>query len=339
MKILLIGNFSGNPDEGMKNVSYHYKKRLSEGHNVLGLSPRECVKLINLLKIKRFRPDIIHYIHGPSIRSLCIIKFLGLICPEVKTFVTATNPRIDDKWLRILPLLQPSLIFTQSKRTDTIFKKLGFSTSFFPNGVNVDKFKPVNKEVKKQLRNKYNIAENKFVILHVGHIRENRNLEIFSDIQNKIKNVQVIIVGSTHFNKVIDIERKLINSGCLVWKDYFEDINEIYCLSDCYVFPVKYLSNNSSLNSLTGCIEIPMSVLEAMACNLPVVTTKYGGLPDLFEEGDGLYFYENAEIFEKIKKAMKRVAIDNRERVIGYSWKKMITRLETIYRNSLQDTV
>lgn len=328
---------SGKLDEGMKNVSCHYKKGLSEGHNVLGLSPRECAKPINLLKIKHFRPDIIHYIHGPSIRSLCIIKFLGLICLEVKTFVTATNPRIDDKWLRILPFLKPSLILTQSKRTNTIFKKLGFSTSFFPNGVNVDKFKPVNKEVKKQLRNKYNVAENKFVILHVGHIRENRNLEIFAEIQNRIKNVQVIIVGSTHFNKVIDIERKLINSGCLVWRDYFEHIDEIYYLSDCYVFPVKYLSNNSSLNSLTGCIEIPMSVLEAMACNLPVVTTKYGGLPDLFQEDCGFYYFETEkELLEIIKRILKErrhiSGINNREKILAYSWERLIPKLEKIYK-------
>ena len=317
----------------MKNISSYYKAGLSKRHKVFTISPKDSIRPTNLIKIKRFQPDIIHYIHGPSIKSLCITKFLELICPEAKTFVTATNPRIDDKWLRILPFLKPSLILTQSKRTDKIFKELGFSTTHFPNGVDIDKFKPTDQELKNCLREKYNIAENKFVILHVGHIRENRNLEIFSDIQNKIKNVQVIIVGSTHFNKVIDIERKLINSGCLVWRDYFEHIDEIYCLSDCYVFPVKYLSNNSSLNSLTGCIEIPMSVLEAMACNLPVITTRYAGLPDLLEEGEGLYYYENYDIFDKITTVMDGVVVRNRKKVIGYSWDRLIGLLTMLYKS------
>jgi len=58
---------------------------------------------------------------------------------------------------------------------------------------------------------------------------------------------------------------------------YIKKIEEIYQLSDCYIFPITFEG---------GGISILLSVLEAMACNLPVVTTKFGGLPAIFKGGD-----------------------------------------------------
>ena len=80
---------------------------------------------------------------------------------------------------------------------------------------------------------------------------------------------------------------------------------------------------------------MPLSVLESMSCNLPVITTKFGALPKVFEEGDGLFFVENErEIFmvlEKIKNTNMKVK--TREKVLPYSWENIGKRLEKIYSN------
>ena len=79
------------------------------------------------------------------------------------------------------------------------------------------------------------------------------------------------------------------------------NIEEVYALSDCYVFPTPPMNKINS-------IEIPLSVLEAMACNLSVITTKFGALPKVFEEGDGLIFVDDGEDGERAirKQAGKR---------------------------------
>lgn len=78
---------------------------------------------------------------------------------------------------------------------------------------------------------------------------------------------------------------------------------------------------------------MPLSVLEAMSCNLPVVTTKFGALPRIFKEGDGLIFVEKKEEFisavEKIKSA--GMSIKTRDNVLQYSWEKIAERMEGVY--------
>ena len=50
---------------------------------------------------------------------------------------------------------------------------------------------------------------------------------------------------------------------------YIPEVEDIYRLSDLYLFLAE---------SDTAAIEVPLSVLEAMACNLPVICTPFGGL-------------------------------------------------------------
>ena len=57
-------------------------------------------------------------------------------------------------------------------------------------------------------------------------------------------------------------------------------------MSDLYVFPVV---NN------TEAIDMPLSVLEAMSCSLPVISTRFGGLVDYFEEDTGFRYFNTTD--------------------------------------------
>ncbi len=215
-------------------------------------------------------------------------------------------------------------MLTQSDESNKMFIDSGCKTEFLPSGVDTKKFVPASRDIKEKLREKYGIDKKKFVILHVGSIKKGRGIEIFKKIQTKRD--QVLILG----NKSMGIEKQVYQSikeeGCKIWVEYFSNIEEIYALSDCYIFPTSPTNRISS-------IETPLSILEAMSCNLPVITTKFGALPRIFDEGHGLIFAETEEEFSNKLKEIKNGDVDvrTRDEVLPYSWKNVGERLERIY--------
>ena len=120
-----------------------------------------------------------------------------------------------------------------------------------------------------------------------------------------------------------EIRDELEESRCLVWTDYFKQIEEIYALADCYIFPE--VGKKAS-------IVLPLSVLEAMACNLPVISARFGALPEVFSEGGGLIFADGEEDFLKgLGKVKNGMEVRTREKVLPYSWGEVVSKLEEIY--------
>ncbi|MCL0038951.1 glycosyltransferase family 4 protein [Dehalococcoidia bacterium] len=237
--------------------------------------------------------------------------------------MSTTQPKFSSLSKSFIPRLLPDLILTQSNEIEAIFNGYGCQTEFLPNGVDTQEFSPVSSDTKYKLRRKYRLPEEKFTILHVGHIKRGRNVHVLNQI-NQYEDNQVIVVGSTTTPMEQDVCHSLKDSGCLVWRTYFEDIQEIYALSDCYLFPTI-----DKLNS----IEMPLSVMEAMSCNLPVLSTRYGALPKVFTEGEGFYFAEKDDDFIHLLKRIKDDdrEVKTREKILPYSWENITQRLEEIY--------
>ena len=150
----------------------------------------------------------------------------------------------------------------------------GCKAEFIPLGVDMNKFHPVTKEKKKMLRKKYEIPQDKFIILHLGHINYGRNLSVLKSLQRDDN--QAIIVSSTSTPedtpKDITLQKELESEGIVIFDKYIDSIEEVYQLSDCYAFPVTLEQ---------GCIGIPLSVLEAMAMTKPIITTNAGGISEI----------------------------------------------------------
>lgn len=64
LRILLIGDFSGDGDEGLTQISKIFLNLLSVEHNVQYYNTKKVLFLKNLLQIWKFQPQIIHYITG-----------------------------------------------------------------------------------------------------------------------------------------------------------------------------------------------------------------------------------------------------------------------------------
>ena len=322
MKICMVGDNSFPLDEGMKKTTASLVNVVSKGFDTLVLNPLDAFSIRFWTSLIRFKPDVIHYVPGPSLKSFLLLWFMRAVT-SAKTVMSVTHPD-PDLPVRIASVFKPDLILTQSKRTETLFNSLGKKHAFLPNGVDTDCFRPVSKQEKAVLREKYGIQEDAFVILHVGNTRAIRNLDILKGLNEN--GMQVVVVSSTTIRGSEEVHESLRKAGCKIISDYVEHVEEIYQLSDFYLFPTV---------DHEGAIEHPLSVMEAMACNLFVGATNFGALPSIFKSEKGLFFYSSLDELRAIVKTCMQDANPPRTRdlVIPFSWDQIGSHLMNAYKN------
>lgn len=180
-------------------------------------------------------------------------------------------------------------------------------------GVDTEKFKPVTKEKSAELKEKYGVPPERSVVLHVGHLNEGRNVAQLMKLDEKY---QVILVTSTLTKDEQDKELKNRLLSCpniRLIDDYVPDIEEIYQLADVYFFPVEEMGR---------CIDVPVSCLEAAACNKPVVTTDFGEMKS-FRDKNGFWLidsFEKDNLNRIVDKAVNCANPDSRTAVLEYDW-------------------
>ena len=323
MRIWLIGDYSENLDEGYKNVARYLANELEEFHEVTRLNVKEGLLRQFIKHASGESPDIITVISQPTDQSIITTKLFKWILPRSRTIIYALRPegyflRRDFIFQRLLFLFaSPDLVLIQSPEAEENFKRLSCSVAFLPNGVDLERFCPVSLDQKRELRTAYNVEHSKYVILHVGHLQPARNLLALQPLLRE--NFQVVVVGSLYMGVDHELIDQLEMAGFVVFKGYHPKVEHFYQLADCYIFPVK------PGNSLT----MPLSILEAMACNLPVLTTPFSGIVSSFTEGDGLFFLEQEDaLISRVNGLIEsNDPIRTREKVLSYSWRSIALKL------------
>jgi glycosyltransferase involved in cell wall biosynthesis len=188
--------------------------------------------------------------------------------------------------LVLLRLLRPDYIFSQSSRWHALFSKTVACTRLLPNGVDTRKFSPpADPDKRIETRARYGFSADDRLVVHAGPVNLNRNLELLLQLHRQ-GGWKVLIIGSTTAPYVPELAEKLQAGGVTVINEYVPDINMIYAMADVYVFPVM---------DPGGSIEIPLTVLEAMSCDTPVVTTRFRGLPEILPASPALRFFSSGE--------------------------------------------
>ncbi len=325
MKICLVGHHVEYPDEGVRNVTSNMYAGLEKKHAVVKV---HINRIGEWARVRQHDPQIIHFVLGlSSYKSILVTKALGLLNCRAKTIVSAIQP-IFPKYTKWMAWFCPDLILAQSRFSMQMFNDAGCKAVLLQNGIDINRFDSISPKQKANLRKKYGLADDVFLILHVGAINRGRNSQILSSLQGDGR--QVILVGRRSEKPDRTILYHMRKSGCIVFDEFIPGIEEIYGLSDCYVFPC--FDRRKS-------IEFPLSVLEAMACNIPVVTSLFGGLPDAFSEDESLRFARNdRELCHKVLViAEKRPNATTRLQVEKFSWNRVIKRIESVYEELLSD--
>lgn len=256
-----------------------------------------------------------------SLFSLIRAKLLNLFTKK-NIFILSLQSRLYGPLDKIIiKAIKPKCIITQSSKTEQYLSTFGIKCVVLPLGVDDTKYSEFNFSGKQALRTRYKIEAEQTVVLHVGHIQQSRNLEWLLQMKEKLPAIEVIIVGSTYSKDDKSLYKRLTDKGIRIFNEYMPNMEDIYNLADFYVFPVLQED---------GAIETPLSVLEAMACNLPVITTRFGSLPDTFPADDFFHYVQSSdEIIDSIKK-LKKGNCNNRKKVGLYTWKQVSRQLSEI---------
>lgn len=333
MNICLLGDFSKNFDEGFKNVSCYLADGLSARNQVVRINVKRLGRVDFWKAMWNTNPQIIHTIVQPTDQSLIFTKFLKMRWPSARTVISVLRPEnyfrdgvISQKQKLVFGFARPDLVLVQSDDAKIKFRTLGCNTNYLPNGVDFDRFKPASEGYKLYLRHKYGIHPNHPVVLHIGHIETARNLSALIDLPKN--NIQVVVVGSQYLGANDKSTDQLYDAGFHVFLGYQPQIEEFYMLADCYVFPV-----------MPGfSISMPLSILEGMACNLAIATTRFQGLESVFGEGNGFrYFGTSDELLDAVQELLRCDLVpETRKMVSQYSWRAMISQLENYYEELLE---
>lgn len=329
--VIIADSLTQKTDEGYAKVANNLALKLKkDGAALIDISGQYnsladySIKTNKFLLDKRIKKickneNVLYICQLPSIGKTLKLFFLKHYC-KCKNLSVIFIQVASIKFIsRILTKKSKSNIIVLSKKTKDFLSKWFKNIHLIKTGVDTNKFKPVDDAQKKLLRQKYKLSLNDKIILHVGHLKQGRNVELFSKLHGFTK----LLVVSTSTGEDIGFREKITaNDNFILFDEYISAIEEIYQLSDCYVFLV-----DNSLN----CIDMPLSVIEACACNLPVISTSFKDLDELSNDSFiVLKDLNTGTIEESINKVINLQSINNRNLILDFDWNKSIDYLKLI---------
>lgn len=179
------------------------------------------------------------------------------------------------------------------------------------NCVDMNAFSGVNEKKIQEYRSKFGIKKDDFIVIFAGRIvREKGALETLEAVKmcNR-ENIKLLIVGGGFYSSdVVDnyslelqkcaeiIRERIIFTGYI---DY-EQMPYIYALGNVAVLP-------SIWDEPAG-----MTMVEAVASGLPLITTNSGGIPEYIPEGAAILLERDDSLISNIAKSIE-LLMDNEE--------------------------
>jgi glycosyltransferase involved in cell wall biosynthesis len=335
---IISSKFSRAADEGINKYAVALAEALSTQHDVLwlatttpkpGSDPDQVRVSRSFLsgslrkQLRAFDPDVIFYLPTASttLWSFVRSRILKLYCPRATVAMVGLQPRQHSSLAqRLIPRIAPDVVFVQSTESKGYLESLGCRAAMVASGVDTDTFRPVSPSQRAELRAKYGLTSELPIVLHAGHLNAGRGITTLADLA-ATRRCQPVLVASTSTEQDPVLEQELRDAGVIVFGTFQPNVEELYQLADSYLFPVR---------SAQSAIEAPLSVLEALACDLPVVTTPFGGLPRMFAgvSHPGLVFSDSpcGLVAETLRICKSRVP-GTRELAVPYSWDAVASRL------------
>lgn len=150
-----------------------------------------------------------------------------------------------------------------------------------PNGIDIQKFSPASSDEKIKLRQRLGIPEDKVIAVFTGRLVSWKGLpllvKVWLEIVSSNPDAVLVLVGAggEDIHNCEDDLRNFVKDNTLeanvIFTGNVENVHEFLKAADLFVFP----SENEAFGN---------SIIEAMACGLPVITTRTGGPKDIITD-------------------------------------------------------
>ena len=150
-----------------------------------------------------------------------------------------------------------------------------------PNGVDIERFRPPDAAERAQARAKLGVDDDRTIALFIGHEFERKGLPIAMSALRAASDVLLLVVGGSA--DMIRRAQAQAGSAGVAERVHFagtqRDPVPFLWAADLLVLPSAYEAN-------------ALVVLEALACGLPVVSTRVGFAPDILVDGENGFIVE-----------------------------------------------
>lgn len=275
-------------------------------------------------------PVIVHTYHGHV--------FNGYFSPLKTTFfkkIERNLAKISSKIVAISPLQKDDLVF---KHKICGAEKM----TVVPLGFDLNRFHLNKDENRLKIRAQYNIDESEIAIGIIGRLAPIKNHDFFMDVLEQIsqlttKNIRVFIVGDGEERSNIEARIKNYN-----WPKQFK-IELTSWVKDIAAF-------NPAMDIICLCSKnegTPVSLIEAQAANIPVISTNVGGVSDVVcDKKTGIIVTSNKkeayteELLKLIEDEQHRIALGKEGWDFvkdNFHYTRLVTDIKELYLNLLSE--
>lgn len=303
-------------------------------------------------ELEAWKPDVIH--SQCEFSTFRIAKHIAKKCriPIVHTYHTVYEDYThyfspNQKWGKRMVALfskrvlnQASYVIAPTKKVYSILTGYGVQQPIevVPTGIDLKRFNlQLSGDEKKRLREKHNIPIENKVLLSVGRLAKEKNLEeILTFVSTMQKdNLTLLIVGDGPYRSELEnIASKLGITDKVIFVGMIppEKIASYYQLGDVFVS-----ASNSETQGLT--------YIEALANGLPALCRRDACLEDVIEDGKNGWQYDSFEQFQEVLNAMlgdqdlyRKLSYHAKEGAVRkYSSVNFAETLERLYEHTIQN--
>lgn len=292
-----------------------------------------CSGTVNIKNIRavirlmdEIAPDVVHAHMGGAL--FASIWTLIRNKPLVVTIHTTPQKAFSSKIENILYLralfgkFQMVAVSQENKRLADSYYHMRQKCAFVNNGVDLDRF--------------YRKAHSNFTYINVARQDDNKNqallIDLFARLHKNYPHTKLLLIGDGPNHEKLKNqckERGIAESVEIPGN--VADAENYYALADVYV----QTSHREAM---------PLSILEAMAAGLPIVSTDVGGIKDVIKENGILVpdydeeklFFAMKEMVDETNDKMRTYSSESLQLVEMYSSKKMAEEYQTIYQQLLR---